>query len=147
MTGRPAAVAAGRRVFFKEDQGNTLAGWEFDGSRGRELWSRFIRITENKGQAYLGYHEGNVIVPGRGNIYFVNADNGWVNYRFSAVVPAGEAIIPENDWFREAGILGLNPQDVMSYAIFNGYLIGCVRDRKKPIYVWKLPDPLVPRGT
>jgi hypothetical protein len=35
----------------------------------------------------------------------------------------------------------------MSYAIFNGYLIGCVRDRKKPIYVWKLPDPLVPRGT
>jgi hypothetical protein len=136
MTGRPAAVAAGRRVFFKEDQGNTLAGWEFDGSRGRELWSRFIRITENKGQAYLGYHEGNVIVPGR-----------WVNYRFSAVVPAGEAIIPENDWFREAGILGLNPQDVMSYAIFNGYLIGCVRDRKKPIYVWKLPDPLVPRGT
>jgi hypothetical protein len=138
---RWVTLVADRAVFLMEEDSHVVKAWSFE--NGAEMrWVRAIPGTANRGQAYLGYHEKNVIIPGRASIYFLNEVNGCVNYRFSLPGPGGEAVVPEREWFLETGVPGRD--EIVSYAVFNGYLFGCTRESKQPIYVWKIPDPLVP---
>jgi len=134
------SLVSGRRVYVKRDRKNAIEAWDFsDGVK--LLWRRVFPGSDNKGQAYLGYHKGNIIAPGLAKITFIDEDTGLVNYEFLTPDAAGQPARPDDG----KPLLSRAAPYILSYAILDNYLIGSSRDRGKPLYAWKIPEKLIPR--
>ncbi len=108
------------------------------------IWRRLLHHADNRRQLSLGYWKGNIIVPGKANIFFVDEDTGLVNYRFCTIYRPGNRIIPSREWCTTVTDMGMS-HGIQSYAVFRGHILGCTSNRREPIYVWKIPDRAVRR--
>jgi len=138
---RVVSLVSGRRVYVKRDTSNTITSYDFSGDGVKVLWVRVFPGSDNKGQAYLGYHKGNIIAPGLAKITFIDEDTGLVNYEFLAPDAARQPARPDDGKPQ----LSRAAPYILSYAILDNYLIGSSRNREKPLYVWKIPEKLIPR--
>jgi len=134
------SLVAGRRVYAKEDRSTRLRAWDFsDGVK--LLWDEVVPGIDNEGQAYLGYYKGNVVVPGKACIFFIDENSGLVNYRFCAPKALERyRTVPQG---RPRGY----PPYILSYAFLNGYLIGASKNCYEPFYAWEVPETLIPASS
>jgi len=100
-----------------------------------------VGTSLDKGQGYLGYYKGNIIALGNAKVTFIDENTGLTNYEFLTPDAPGQPPRPDDGKPRVA----LAKPYIRCYAIMGNYLIGSSRNRGKPLYVWKIPEKLIPR--
>ncbi|MFW5893884.1 MAG: hypothetical protein ACOCUY_01990, partial [Verrucomicrobiota bacterium] len=97
----------------------------------------------------FGYWKGNIIVPARTNIYFLDERTGEINYRFCLVEDSGKSLHPKKSWYDKTWpnwererYMDENTRyyRIVSFEVFNGHLFAISNKPETPIYVWKLPS-------
>lgn len=134
------SLVAGERVFAKMISSSRIRAWDF--SHGVTLlWTKDIPGIRNKYLTSFGYYKGNVIVLGKAIIYFVDENTGAINYTFCA--PSAQK---RYDEFSKTGHGPIGyPPYFISYAILGHHLIGSSHNFHDPLYVWEIPEKLIPR--